>query len=426
MKGIIESIAFGGEGILRHEGLVIFVPLTAPNDEVEVEILTQKKNFAHGTLTRLDKKSSSRTTPRCPHFGACGGCQLQHLNHSSQVDVKRMFILDALMRIGKIEVTRLTVKSTEKQWQYRRHIRLGLKKEGQGFSAGYRGDDPTQFVPVDQCPIFLAPENSLFASINLLLKSLSNEGIEEGTLRLIKIDREKFLLVFNFSARLPQNHLIVKTALEENQNWAGVIMHSPQEQKQWGETKCEVELLGLKVRFSPFGFVQNHPEQSENLYQAILDALPKNGRKILDLYCGIGLTSLLFARAGWETIGVESHSETIALAKQNAVENNLPSAQFYEGKSESLGVELLKKERPDIVLCNPPRTGLNPQLIQALLEEKPPCIFYVSCMPSTLARDLQKLIQGGYRIEGIQGFDMFPQTTHVETFVHLRIIPKTV
>ena len=166
--------------------------------------------------------------------------------------------------------------------------------------------------------------------------------------------------------------------------------------------------------------MQNHPEQSENLYQAIADALPHTAKKILDLYCGIGLTSLLFARNGKKVIGVESHPETIALAQENATRNKL-SIQFLEGKAETLGAQLLKKEHPDLVLCNPPRTGLDPALVQALVEEKPPHLLYVSCMPGTLARDLQKLTAGGYHIERVQGFDMFPQTTHVETLVQLSI-----
>ena len=197
-------------------------------------------------------------------------------------------------------------------------------------------------------------------------------------------------------------------------------MHSPSEQKHWGDVHCQTELLGLKARFSPLGFVQNHPEQSENLYQAIADALPTTTKKILDLYCGIGLTSLLFARAGKEVTGVESRPETIALAQENPARNKLP-IQFLEGKAEILGAQLLKKEHPDLVLCNPPRTGLDPALVQALLEEKPSHLLYVSCMPATLARDLQKLTAGGYHIDKIQGFDMFPQTTHVETLVKLCI-----
>lgn len=417
IKGTIESIAFGGEGILRDEGLVVFVPFTVPGDVATVEILSKKKNFAHGKLISLERLGPDRTDPQCPYFGSCGGCQLQHLNYPSQVAAKQAFIRDALQRIGKMQVPAFSVTPAHLQWHYRRHIRLKLKKENEGFIAGYTGCDNTSFIHVAQCPIFLDQEDPLFQSLQNLLHTLSNEGIEEGSLRIIKTAQGQFLLAFSFAPVLPKNSSLCEKMLADNDQWQGILMHSAQEHKHWGEVHCETELFGLKARFSPLGFVQNHPEQSENLYRTILEALPQNADKILDLYCGIGLTSLLFAQAGKKVIGVESHPETVMLAKQNAAANQL-SIQFFEGKAESLGIQLLKKERPEVVLLNPPRTGLDPALIAALIEEKPRYLLYVSCMPSTLARDLQKLIQGGYQIDQIKGFDMFPQTTHVETLVH--------
>lgn len=401
MKGKIESLSFGGEGILRADGLVVFVPFTAPQDEALVEIVSKKKNFAHGKLVQLLKKSQNRIEPRCQHFGVCGGCQLQHLNYPAQLEAKRQFIIDALQRIGKIPISDVTVTPAQ-EWNYRLHIRLKLKKCGKGFQAGYMGE---HFVPVSECPIFSGDLKHILP----LLQSLSNEGIDEGHLRIMN----KNLLAFDFSPRLPIN------AEQVFANYS-VVMQSPHEKKEWGDTACETQLLDLRLRFSPFGFVQNHITQTGVLYRAILDALPVDAFKILDLYCGIGATSLLFARLKKDVIGVESHAETVAFAKENANRNEI-SCRFYEGKAEKLGVELLKKEKPDTVLCNPPRTGLDPLLIEALIEAKPACILYVSCMPSTLARDLQKLIAGGYRLDQIQGFDMFPQTTHVETLVCLRI-----
>jgi 23S rRNA (uracil1939-C5)-methyltransferase len=417
IKGTVESIAFGGSGVLRDEGHVVFVPFTAPGDQVEVEIVSKKKNFANGKLLRLIKPATSRTEPKCLYFGECGGCQLQHINYPAQIEAKRAFILDALKRIGKIEVKDLTVVPAVEQWHYRRHVRLSLRNSGNGFKAGYVGADPTHFSTVAKCPIFLPSEDSLLGTLEPFLSSLSNEGIEESSLRLIKTKVGKFLLAFQFSPSLPQNYAIAKEALEKNPSWQGIVMQSHREKKHWGDLSCEIETLGLKIRFSPFGFVQNHPEQSENLYRAILNSIEPAAAKILDLYCGVGVTSLLFAKEKKKVIGVETHSETIKLAKENASLNKIDSVQFREGKAESLGVELLKKERPDAVLVNPPRTGLDPVLLQALCTEKPRCILYVSCMPSTLARDLAKLVEAGYKIDHIQAFDMFPQTTHVETLV---------
>ncbi len=418
IQGTIESLAFGGEGILRHNGLVIFVPFTAPGDVVEVEIQTKKKNFAHGKLLRLIQPAKMRTEPRCPYFGSCGGCQFQHIDYPHQVESKRTFILDALKRIGKIDYDDVTVLPAKEQWQYRRHIRLNLRNEGEGFKAGYIGCNPSEFIAVTQCPIFIPKEDALLKDLRPLLIALSNKEIEKGSLRIIKTDSEKFILALTFSPALPGNADEIGTALNTLTNLQGIVMQSPSGKKIFGDIRCETEILGLKARFSPFGFLQNHPQQSAHLYLAIRQALSVNSSKILDLYCGIGITSLLIAtqKKVW---GVESHAETLQLAKENASLNNITSVEFCEGKAESLGVELLKSKRPDTVICNPPRLGIDPVLLQALINEKPANILYVSCMPSTLARDLQKLIQSGYRIERIQGFDMFPQTTHVETLVKL-------
>lgn len=417
--GKIESIAFGGDGVLKQDGLVVFVPFAAPQDRVEIEIHSKKKNFARGKLLKIYENSPSRVSPRCPYFGTCGGCQLQHLNESAQIDAKRAFVIDALARIGKIKIDHLEFTPAKQLWHYRRHIRLNLRPQNSGFSAGYIGHDPAEFVPVYQCSIFLPQTDPFFKLLQGFVEQLQSDGIKEASVRLIKND-QGILLAFQFFPRLPSNHFLAEKFLAENRQCQGILMHSPEEKKEWAETECQIELFGLKAKFSPFGFVQNHPEQNENLYQAVIGALPDAAGTILDLYCGIGLTSLLFARKGWRAIGVEAHPETVALAKENASLNRLFAAEFYEGKSEEIGIELLKKEKPDVVLCNPPRTGLNPAIVQALLEACTTSIFYISCMPSTLARDLQKLGDGGYKIQKIHAFDMFPQTTHVETFVHLK------
>ncbi len=414
LEGQIESIAFGGQGILRNEGLVIFVPFTAPQDIAHIEITTQKKHFAHGKLLSLKTASPLRIIPKCSYFGSCGGCQLQHLNYEAQLAAKQTFIRDALKRIGGIDIENIPITPTTLQWQYRRHIRLSLRPAEKSFTAGYIGQDNCSFLPIDQCPIF-SSDKRLFTELQKLLCCISSEGTEEGSVRMIKTDNDRFLLAFDFSPILP-NH-----SLSLSGPWQGILIRSQNEQKCLGDVTCFIELDGLKARFSPLGFVQNHPEQSANLYRTIAMVLPDSAQTVLDLYCGIGLTSMLFAKLGKKVIGVESHLETIDLAKENAVANHV-DIQFFAGKAETLGVELLGKTHFDVVLCNPPRTGLDSTLINALLKERPAHIIYVSCMPATLARDLKKLTQGGYQIDHIQAFDMFPQTTHVETLVRLTLI----
>ncbi len=417
ISGTIDTLAFGGEGILRDNGLVVFVPFTAPGDSVTVEIISQKKSFAKGKLLSIQAPSPQRSEPLCPYFGTCGGCQLQHLNYTAQVDAKKQFIVDALQRIGKIDPPDFNVTPAHTTWGYRRHIRLHLKQEGKGFSIGYYALDNTSLVPVNQCPIFLSSGSTLFSDLKQWLHSLPNTGIASGHLRIIKTHSEKYLLAFDFTPQLPDFSLI-KAPLPPN--CEGIVFRSPQGNQHCGNLACKIEILGIKAEFSPFGFVQNHPEQNEKLYTSILKAIPENTEKFLDLYCGIGLISLICAKRGISTLGIESHPETITLANKNAQINATPSARFITGKVEKEGIRCLKEEKSDTVLCNPPRTGLDPAVICALIEEKPETVLYVSCMPSTLARDLQKLMQGGYRLVNVEAFDMFPQTTHVETLAVLK------
>ncbi len=404
----VESLAFGGDGIVRHDQLVIFVPFTAPGDEITLEIMHKKKNFARGRLLSINTLSPLRIAPLCPYYGTCGGCQLQHLKASAQLSAKRTFILDALRRIGKITLPDLLVIPSSKPFAYRRHIRLKL----QAGKLGFIGADSTTFVPVQHCPLFLPLEHPLFETLNPLIETLSEAGAKEGTLRLIKTFSGKFILAFTLLDELLIPTEKIQEHYEKNPSWQGIAIAS----QTWGKPHCEIEMLGIRAQFSPFGFVQNHPEQNENLYRTVLDIIPPECKRILDLYCGIGLTSILLSKLGKDVVGIESHKHTVELAKENG--KSYPSVTFYEGLVEDLGVHLLKEKTFDTVLCNPPRTGLDSTVIQALLDAQPPCILYISCMPSTLARDLAQLT-AHYEIEFIQGFDLFPQTTHIETLVKL-------
>src|SRR5579862_2346332 len=419
ISGKIESIAFGGNGVLKNEGLVIFVPFTAPQDQVTVEITTKKKNFALGSLLSITVPSPDRVDPVCPYFGTCGGCQFQHLNYSAQLEIKRRFILDALQRIAKLSLSIPPIIPAPRSYNYRCHITLRLKPQTNGFLAGYTSWDHQHFIPIAQCPIFCPSDDPIFSHVQDLLKQLDNKGIEEASLRLFKTDGQ-YLLVFHFFPKIPANSNICDDMLKAHPHFQAILIQSPQEKMTFGTPVCQIESLGLKASFSPQGFVQNFPEQRDAMYRAILADMPHDVTKILDLYCGIGITSLLFAQSGKTVIGIESNPESIAMAKQNAERNGITTATFYQNKVEEKAAALLHTFHPESVLCNPPREGIDFALLQALCAEQVPYIQYLSCMPSTLARDLKMFVEKGYTIEKIQGFDMFPQTTHVETLVLLK------
>jgi 23S rRNA (uracil1939-C5)-methyltransferase len=407
IQGTIENIAFGGHGVLRTDAHgVVFVPFAAPGDHLTVEITKKKKSHAFGQIIQIDQPSPQRIEASCPLFGSCGGCQLQHLSYETQLEVKRRFVEESLQRIGGLSVCVPPVVPATMQWAYRRHIRLNIRKKEEGFEAGYIGCDKT-FLRVEECPLFQGPN---LQEVQELLGKLSNEGIKEASLRLF----HPSLLALSFFPHLPHNR---KDVMAE-QKQARVVMQAPRQKEHYGNTNAFVEVQGLRFQYSPFGFLQNHAEQSEKLYLAIEP--PPQSKRVLDLYCGIGITSLLLAEKGLEVLGIETHPEAVKLAKHNAHLNQVSSVSFIEGKAEEAIQGALQDFKPDCVLMNPPREGLAPPVMEALRHSKPDALIYISCMPSTLARDLRLFKEAGYEIEKIQAFDMFPQTTHVETLVHIK------
>lgn len=422
IHGTIQSVAFGGEGILRNNSFVVFVPFTAPGDEVEIELIKKKKRHGFGKVLNLIQSSPLRTLPKCPYFGTCGGCQFQHLNYSAQLDIKRQFIQDALERIALAKVDIPPIIPADTTWAYRQHIRLNVKLPS--HQAGYIGYDNATFVDVTQCPIFDEPKHSVLADLKIFLSQFQLDTDQEAHVRIFK-DHKSYLLSFSFLSSIPQPlSQLDQSVLKQFPNWKGILFSSPHEKIALGNTDCFMEILGLKLQYSPFGFIQNHPEQCKKLYEYTLRQVPNSCKNALDLYCGIGATTLLLTHKGIKTMGVESHTDTVNLAKKNAQENNISDATFHCGKAEALLEKLIRQMPLDCVLLNPPRTGVDPKITELLIQASIPLIIYTSCMPSTLARDIGLLLKNGYQIESIQGFDMFPQTTHVETVVTLRMPKK--
>jgi 23S rRNA (uracil1939-C5)-methyltransferase len=419
ITGNIESIAFGGNGILKDNGLVIFIPFTAPQDQVTAVLTAKKKNYAQATLLSINVPGPNRIDPVCPYFTTCGGCQFQHLNYPAQLEVKRRFIADALSRIAKIPISIPPIIPAPHQYQYRCHITLNMKPHLEGFQAGYISWDNNRLIPISQCPIFCAQQDPILSHVQQLVSELDNKDVEKANVRLFK-SQDKYLLAFQFSQHPPSNIAICQDMLATHPNIQAILINSVNGTRTFGTPICNTESLGIFASFSPYGFLQNFPEQRDAIYRSILAELPEHAVKVLDLYCGIGITSLLFAKQGKTVIGIESNDASIAMAQQNAARNQIHNVTFYNKKVEEKTAALLDSFKPDSVLCNPPREGLDPSLIEAFAARRVPYIQYLSCMPATLARDLKSFTALGYTIEKIQGFDMFPQTTHVETLVLLR------
>lgn len=418
ITGQIQGFAFGGDGILKQNGKVVFVPFAAPGDHLTCRITHSKKNYAFGEIVQIESSSPDRITPRCPYFGTCGGCQLQHVDEATQLAYKQQAVIDALQRIGGFTaLPPIQAVPAQENWAYRRHITLQLKPLGDEFVAGYIATDNSSLLPVTQCPIFCSPKDPVIAELHAFLKHLKATPSNSGKATLIKESPGKYLLVLHLKHPPSQLEESLHRALQDAPCFVGVIASTPRGIITLGQTEIQIEVQGLHFQISPLAFLQNHPEQSLRIYQEIEKKIEKG--PVLDLYCGIGITSLLLARKGFPVIGVEFNREAVRIAQQNACKYDLLKAQFIQADVADVVDRLLKEKRPSWVVINPPREGLDKRVTNALQSHTPQKILYLSCMPSTLARDLKDLSRAGYQITACQPFDMFPQTGHVETLVEL-------
>jgi 23S rRNA (uracil1939-C5)-methyltransferase len=419
--GEVDSLAFGGNGIVRKDGLVIFIPFAVIGDLIEYQIISKKKKFAIGKLITVFRPSPFRTTPPCPYFGACGGCQLQHITYQMQLTHKTQCVLDALKRIGKLKINSIPpIIPAVHQWAYRRHVTLSLRPNDGFFNAGYITADNTSLLKVVTCPIFIEEKETIIKEVQTIVRQLKSTSDNTGRVTILKHLPEKYILYFQFD-KLPENCFELLGKALPYLDWVGIIVNSPQKSFSLGITKTTWIIDAFTFKISPLAFSQNHPEQSANIYRLIGEIARKSKPKtVLDLYCGIGVSSIFLAHEGPKVVGIESNPTAIELAQKNAKDNNLETISFECVEVEKVLKDLLKQNDPELVLVNPPRNGLDESVVQALLEYGPNEILYISCMPTTLARDLSMLCEEKYAIELCQAFDMFPQTMHVETLVHLK------
>lgn len=422
IEGTIQTIAFGGEGILRHRGLVVFIPFTAPGDLISCRITEIKKSFAKGEIVQVIQPAPGRTVPLCPYFGTCGGCQLQHLDSAVQLTYKLNAVKDALKRIGHFrDCPEIKMVPAHLMWSYRRHISLHLRPEEGGFKSGYIGVDHQTLIVVQTCPIFNGSDDPIIQQLQEFTSQLQNPSQLSGRVTVLKNEKEQYILSFQFDSLSGLDLHDFQAGLQKYPAFAGIFIHTPKEDFAYGNLYCEQKQEDIVFRFTPQTFVQNHPEQSANIYNEICGLVPQHPSKhILDLYCGFGMTSLLLARLGHRVTGVEYNPSSVRFAQENAHFNQLKHVNFIQGDVEKELPKILKRSSSfDLVLVNPPRTGLPKKIIKMLLNGDVKEWIYVSCMPATLARDLALISERNYEVKQCTAYDMFPQTAHVETLVHL-------
>jgi 23S rRNA (uracil1939-C5)-methyltransferase len=418
----IDSLAYGGRGVARSNGFVVFVSGALPGDRVRAEITKPKRSFAEASAVELLRPSAERVPDRCDHGGEpCPGAPWQGLDYERQLSEKQQQVADALQRIGHLEGFELDpIEPAIERWRYRNKLEYSFgERDGElvlGFHARGRWNE---IVDAEDCLLASEANN---AKRNELRTWARGEGLDSydgsglGTLRnlIVREGRRTGQLQTRLVtspaafARPPVDlHTVVEgpsgnTAAGET----GVL----------GEERLREELCGLSLEISHPAFFQTNTEMAERLYgiAAELAGLGGSGR-VFDLYCGIGTLGLALARDAGEVWGIEIVEEAVADAEHNAELNTVENARFVAGDARTTIRSLVERAgNPDLVVVDPPRAGLSPKIVRRVIECGAPRIVYVSCNPTTLAPNAAQLAEAGYRLRRVKPVDMFPQTPHIE------------
>jgi 23S rRNA (uracil1939-C5)-methyltransferase len=419
----IDSLAFGGRGVARNEGMVVFVAGGLPGDLVRAEVTKSKRRFAEARAVELLRRGADRVADSCLHEGEpCPGASWQGLPYERQLAHKRDQVEEALRRIGGLEGFELEeIEPAVERWRYRNKLEYSFgERDGEelvlGFHAAGRWD---RIVGVEDCMLASEAGN---AARNTVREWARAEAIpaydrraRQGILRnlVVREGRRTGQLqtrLVTSSARFPKPPVDLHTAIEGDSGGTdgptGAL----------GEERLREELCGLELEISHGAFFQTNTEMAERLYAVAAEYAGLGGsERVFDLYCGIGTIGLTMAARAGEVWGLEIVPEAIADAERNAERNRIENARFVTGSART-GVRPLLEEagKPDIVVVDPPRAGLSQKIVRRLIECDAKRIVYVSCNPTTLAPNAAQLGEAGYRLSRVRPVDMFPQTPHIE------------
>jgi len=461
----VESMAAEGKCIARVENQVIFIPQVAPGDLLDIRVTGKKKKFLQGTALTFHEHSPMRTPPICSHFGLCGGCKWMHISYEHQLEYKRQQVVDQLERIGKINIPQvpLTLASpntenyrnkleftfSNRKWLTTQEMDSGieLERNGLGFHLAQKFD---KILDINRCYLQKKPSNE----IRLALKQFAlNHGLSfydlrenRGLLRNLIIRTTttgELMVIVQFGepdhpaigqvmAHLQQKFSQI-TSLMYVINQKGNDTFNDLEVENYAGKSYITEVLPtvknrqyLEFRIGPKSFFQTNSEQAIALYHHAQEfADLKNDQLVYDLYSGIGTIANLVAPYVDRVIGMEQITEAVEDAKVNSNINQLHNTEFLSGDIKDLLHQAIASDqpKPDVIITDPPRAGMHPQVIQHLLSLEADKIVYISCNPATQARDLA-LMDEKYTVKAVQPVDMFPHTHHVENIVLLSLKSK--
>jgi len=382
IEAVVDRIAFGGEGVCRIKELVVFVPFTMSGDVVEIEIVERKKRYARGRLVRIITPSQERTASVCPYYVRCGGCQYQHIRYDAQLEIKTAHVVDAFTRIGKFAKPPVAgIIRSPRPYGYRGKAEFQAVRDDRGeWTSGFMHGLSHHVVDIESCPIMDDSINDAYRQFRKDLFAGKAENLCPG----------KHI----FWSRPESRDSVVCPP--------GTVLRT---------------VKGKHLFVPQHGFFQANTDLAARLVDEVVSGCALTGKEsVLDAYCGSGLFTLFLASSAGEIFGIEAEPDAVTCAGINLQAAGYDNAVFIRGDVASVMKKRMKTDIPhiDVMICDPPRTGLSPKALAAVIEARPARIVYVSCNPATQARDMKVLADGAYDLKSLQPVDMFPQTAHVE------------
>ena len=466
----IEKFADEGKGLARLDGLVVFVPQAVPGDRIRAKVYKRKKSFAEAKLIELLEPSEKRTEPRCFYFGTCGGCDWQHVRYAEQARMKQQSVREALLHQGGVagdvlDGTMCPIIEAERTYFYRNKMVFDFSAHrwltpeeiatGEDFDTGpndgfalglHAPGSPHKVLDLRECHLQSRLSRQLVNQVRDFVKEKEwqpwNVRRREGFLRHL-ILRESaytndFMVRLVTSRHAPERIEALAAFLKNGAPEVTTFVHTFNDTPRsnaahggahrvvYGEGVIRERLGGLTFEIGPETFFQTNTRQAERLFAAAREMAGLRATdRLYDLYCGAGALSLFVADAVDEVVGIERAEKAVAAARKNAEANGITNAHFHAGAVKDVLGEAFPQEqgRPDVLLADPPRAGMEERVVERIAALQPERIVYVSCDPQTQARDLKRLrgaTGGAYHIAAVQPADLFPQTAHVENVVALR------
>ena len=442
----IDNLGMNGEGIGRIEGFTMFVPGALPSEKIRIKAVKVGKAYGYGKLLEVVESSSHRVRPSCQYAGHCGGCQLQHMSYSLQLDFKKQLVKDAIERIGGLEdvIIHDTI-GMEEPWRYRNKMQFPVGMLKDKLAIGFYAPRSHNIIDMDSCHIQHGINDNIIKLVRDFMSDFNikpyDESIHHGIIRHVvsKIgfqSREVMAIIVTNGDILPHKDKLIQRLRREVPGIVSIVQNINSQKTNvilgkknvvlWGKDHIMDSIGNLKFKISPLSFFQVNPLQTAVLYNKAVEYANLTGNEdVIDAYCGIGTISLFMAQRARKVYGIEVIAQAIEDAKINASENDIHNVEFIVGQAEVVVPDMAKGGlKPDVVVVDPPRKGCDPKLLDAVIHAQPKRMVYVSCNPATLARDLRYLSERGYKAVEVQPVDMFPQTAHVETVCLISKVDK--